>query len=85
MITKINPNIQFNYYELNNHIDNILVYLVNKSFTMNTKLLSINKLDDDYKFHIRRLIVTEYASPSNDIRFIIKNNLIESFKKAHYD
>lgn len=85
MITQINPNIQFDYYELNNYIDNILVYLVNKSFTMNTKLLSTRNFDDDSKFHLRRLVINETMTPSRDIRFKIHHPLIDSFKKAHND
>lgn len=83
MITQINPNIHFDYYELNNYINNILVYLVNKSFTMNTKLLL--KYDEDTKFHLRKLVITEAMTPSRDIRFKIHHPLIDSFKQAHND
>ena len=87
MITKINPNINFDYYELNNYIDNMLVYIVNKTFTMNIKTISIAplKLDDETKFWLRKLVISESMSPSKDIRFKITNNLINSFKKAHND
>lgn len=83
MITQINPNIQFDYYELNNYIDKILVYLVNKSFTMNTKLLS--NYDSETEFYLRKLLITEAMTPSRDIRFKIHHPLIDSFKKAHND
>lgn len=83
MITQINPNIQFDYYELNNYIDNILVYLVNKSFTMNTKLLS--NYDEGTKFHLQQLVIMETMTPSRDIRFKIYHPLIDSFKQAHND
>ena len=85
MIKQINPNIQFDYYELNNYIDNILVYLVNKSFTINTKVLSIRNLDDDSKYFLKQLVINEAMSPSKDIRFKIHHPLIDSFKQAHND
>lgn len=85
MINQINPNIQFDYYELNNYIDNILVYLVNKSFTINTKVLSIGNLDDDSKYFLKQLVINEAMSPSKDIRFKIHHPLIDSFKQAHND
>lgn len=85
VITKINPNIQFNYYELNNYIDHILVYLVNKSFTFNTKLFSTRNLDDDSKYFLRKLVANQMLTPSNDVRLKITNELINSFKKAHND
>lgn len=87
MITPINPNINFDCYELHNYIDNILAYLVTKSFTRNTKLLSIpdDENGDYMKFHIRQLIYTEYTINLNEARFKITNNLINSFKQAHND
>ena len=85
MIKQINPNIQFDYYELNNYIDNILVYLVNKSFTINTKVLSIRNLDDDSKYFLKQLVINEAMSPSKAIRFKIHHPLIDSFKQAHND
>jgi hypothetical protein len=87
VITPINPNIHFDCYELHNYIDNILVYLVTKSFTRNTKLLSIpNDENGDYmKFHIRQLISTGHAIDLNEARLAITNNLINSFKQAHND
>lgn len=85
MITQINPNIQFDYYELNNYIDNILVYLVNKSFTINTKVLSIRNLDDDSKYFLKQLVINEAMSQSKDIRFKTHHHLIDSFKQAHND
>lgn len=84
MITQINPNIQFDYYELNNYINNILVYLVNKSFTMNTKIL-LTYDDPDCKYFLRHLVLTEAMTPSRDIRFKIHHHLIDSFKQAHND
>lgn len=87
MITQINPNIQFDYYELNNYIDNILVYLVNKAFTRNTKVLSIpnDENGDHMKFHIRNLITLSRDLKYNNVCFNITNNLIDSFKQAHND
>jgi len=85
MITQINPNIQFDYHELNNHIDHILVYLLNKSFTRNTKLLSNSKIDDEHRFHLHKLISLGKDINGPDANVNIKNNLIESFKKAHND
>jgi hypothetical protein len=83
MITPINPNIQFNYYELHNHVDQILLYCVNKVFTVNIKLFT--NWDDDSKYFLRQLIATQMLTPSNDVRFEITHNLINSFKQAHND
>lgn len=86
MITPINPNIHFDCYELHNYIDNILAYLVTKSFTRNTKLLSITDDENgDYmKYHIRQLISIGHAIDLNEAR-AITHNLINSFKQAHND
>lgn len=85
MITQINPNIQFDYYELNNYINNILVYLVNKAFTKNTKVLPIRYLDADSNYILNRLVIYDTIAPSSDIRFKIHHPLIDSFKQAHND
>lgn len=83
MITPINPNIQFNYYDLHDYVDPMLLYCVNKVFTVNIKLFT--NRDDDSKYFLREIIANQMLTPSNDVRFKITNNLINSFKQAHND